>query len=199
MKNIIVVLIAMLLAITFTSVFAEFNPAGARLLIHAGGNLDSAGNIRLTGDFVPSGNLINGLYPMACAELKFKVNNWLSIAPVLGYDMTANEAILSFRMMPGDEINWAWIDFEFQPTSNSLYWFGRIDHQLSPKVAVGLELESFGSSQDISKMNNAGGINVAWFADKNISFDLALRASKNLTTGKVGPQIFIRCHVFGTD
>ena len=194
----IIVLATLLAIISFPlTASAEFNQPGARLLVHAGQDFDST--FSLIGHFIPGGNLVNGLYPLSFAELKIKIGDGLKVSPTLGYDFTANEAILSLRLAPGNpDITWAWIDLEFQPASNSLYWFWQMEHQLSPKVAIGLEIESGGSFDDLRHVNNAGGINAIWNPSKNIGFDLALRASKDPVKG-IGPQVFVRCHVFGTN
>lgn len=149
----------------FLMVFAALGSAHAdtfadsrvRLLAH--GHLDVGQNNRvaLNCHFIPAGNLMGDLAPLAYFGAEFSAAPWLKIEPVIGWTFGGDQPIASVRFAPSIGRTWAWTDFEFQPIGHDSYWFVQADYKVSDHLHFGLEDEGWGNFDDTSTMSNGFG------------------------------------------
>lgn len=169
-----------------------FHPSRVRLLMHGSYQFDD--RLGISGHFIPAGNLIGELAPLAYMTVDWTPTPYLTISPCLGWSFKPDEAITSLRLTPKYKDFYGWIDFEVRPQSWSFYWFAQAEWKATPWLHLGIEEESWGGFEQFAQASHGGGPNVLFRFGQNVGIDLALHS--RWIGEDVKPEFFFRFHLF---
>jgi hypothetical protein len=200
-KLILSVLLILVVVFSLNNLFAQgFHPSRVRLLAHASAPLADSSDLDVRFHFIPAGNLIGGLAPIAYLGLGIKPTSWLDVESVLGWNFGADEVIGSVRISTNFKKIWSWTDFELRPASGEEYWFSQIDYQLTDIFHVGIEAEGWGNFLRLEESSNGIGPNFL-IRFKQMGYDLAIHWRQKDDDDKkfvIKPEFFLRVHFFLT-
>ncbi|MDD5438453.1 MAG: hypothetical protein PHC70_04910 [Patescibacteria group bacterium] len=176
---------------------AELRPSRARLLLHAGHELNET--FKLQSDFIPSGNLMakGQLCPMGYFILGIQPTKWLNIAPAVGYNFGKDEMIVDTRLQLDVGPTYFWGLIDAQPKSWDAYWFAQLDYKIAKWFHVGLEEESWGNYKKGVYSHGAGPNMLFRFGQGGI--DLTVHRRWYDADRVFGTEFFGRFHVFLPD
>ena len=148
-----------------------FRPSRVRLLIF--GKQKLSDQLELRGDFIPAGNLVGELAPLAYVGLGYTPSDSLDLAAAAGWAFVPDEPIASVRVAPTFGRFWIWSDFEINRPSNDGYYFVQAEYKAAEVVHFGAEAEGWGNCMD-GGWSNGAGPNLLLRFGKQVGFDLAL-------------------------
>lgn len=174
--------------------FVRFS-SQARLLIHGG--LEVSKDLWLNGHFIPSGNLVAGLSPLAFLELLWKPTPQVQPGIVIGHAFGSDSPILALHLAGSIAATWYWVDFEWQPSNNSYYWFAQWEYHALDWLELGVEEESYGDYDDFTHSSHGGGPNVLFQLDKHFELDATVHVRNENTNNEdqLGWVFITRVHI----
>lgn len=187
-------LVAFLVAILFSGKAEAntFHPSRVRLLAHGSYQFDDA--LGISGHFIPAGNLMGELAPLAYMTIDWTPTPYLTISPCLGWSFKPDEVITSLRLTPKYKDFYGWVDFEVRPRSWSFYWFAQAEWKAATWLHLGVEEESWGGFEEFSQASHGGGPNVLFRFGKVVGMDFTMHARQ--LDNVVRPEFFLRFHLF---
>ena len=193
MKSFALTILAAAILLSSANVRADdnFHPSRARLLVHSEYDVNDETHLRV--NFIPAGNLLAGIAPLAYLGLGWQATSWLDIEGTLGWCFKANEPIVSTRLTFKIDDFYSWIDLEIQLPGESGYWFAQAEYKLLDWIHVGVEGEGWGSYIGETPWSNGGGPNLLFRLGK-VGLDLALHVRE--LGDSVKPEFFARVHLF---
>ena len=147
----------------------EYQNLEFRLLVH--GTYWFNDQLGIGAHVVPGGNLAAGLDPSIYLDFKWKPNEYIIVAPMIGMLFNPDEFVIALHLTPSYQDFWGWIDFEYTPQSDGFYWFVQIEYQPLKWLAIGLENESYGTFDAWDVSSHGGGPNTLFFLGKFIGVD----------------------------
>lgn len=168
-----------------------FDPSRVRLLMH--GHHDFQNDTQLRIHFIPAGNLLGEVAPLAYLGYGFKLAKWLDVEPTVGWTFGNDEPIVSLRLVPNASDLWAWLDLELQPKTKNHYWFAQVDYKFFDWLHAGFEGEGWGDLEKSETISYGGGPNLLFRMDK-VGFDFAVHGRRLNDSFK--PEFVLRCHLF---
>jgi hypothetical protein len=163
-----------------------------RVLFHTG--LQFQEKVGLSAHFIPGVNLLKGFSPLMYLNVDWSPNPYVTISPVIGCDFTNKEVIVAIQIAPRYKKFYAWINFEIQPQSLFVYWFGQIQYKVLPWLHIGLEEESSGNFHEPKKMSHGSGPNILFRFTDYAGVDIAFHARKQ--DGDIYGELLARLHLF---
>lgn len=193
MKGLILAVLAAAMFLSSVNARAddEFHPSRVRLLIHSDFQVNDEVHLRV--NFIPAGNLLAGLAPLAYLGLGWQATSWLDIEGTLGWCFKANEPIVSTRLSLNFGDFYAWGDLELQLPGENGYWFLMAEYKLLDWIHVGVEGEGWGSYIGNAPWSNGGGPNILFRFGK-VGLDLVIHVRD--LNDSVKPEFFLRAHLF---
>ncbi|HBB37839.1 MAG TPA: hypothetical protein DEP63_01965 [Candidatus Magasanikbacteria bacterium] len=197
MHRFIIAFVLMLVALISSS--AEAKPfvdrPRIRMIMHAERALTQV--LTLKTMFVPGGNLVAGLSPVAEIGVNGKVLRCLSLEFMAAMYFTPAEPAIAIRPAFNTGDFWAWADLEVQAPSADAYWFAQAQITLGAFVEVGVEGEGWGTFGRAKTWSNGVGPNMLLHFSKQVEVDVALHIRHTSGQGggwKLDPNI--RFHIF---
>lgn len=169
-----------------------FHPSRVRLLLHGSYQFDDT--LGISGHFIPAGNLMGELAPLAYMTVDWTPTPYLTISPCLGWSFKPDEVIASLRLTPQYKDFYGWVDFEVRPQSWFFYWFAQAEWKATNWLHFGAEEESWGGFEEFTLASHGGGPNILFRFGQYVGIDLALHARH--LDGNVKPEFFFRFHLF---
>lgn len=192
MTRSLIALVAMMLLLSSTARAEDtFHPSRVKLAVHGG--YDVGDKTRLEYRFVPSGNLIGELAPIAFFGTKFKTMDWLTVETYAGFAFKTNDPLFSLSFNPHVNKLYAWTEIDWRAVSHDGYWFAQAEYQVTPWFRTGIEGEGWGNFEKSASWTHGAGPNVLFrFGMVGIDMAVQIRDIK----GDVKPQFYLRTHLF---
>lgn len=150
-----------------------FHPSRTRLLLF--GKQKVADQLELRADFVPAGNLLGELSPLAYLGPGYTPAEWIDLAAAVGWAFKPDEPIASIRVAPTFGRFWVWSEIDLNLPSDDGYYFVQAEFKVADAVHFGAETEGWGNFQN-GGWSHGAGPNLLLRFGKQVGFDLAVHA-----------------------
>jgi hypothetical protein len=170
---------------------SDFRPSRVRLVMIA--NQEFSDKISLRTDFIPAGNLLGELAPVAFIGPSYKPGDWLTLIAMTGWSYKANEPGFSFRIAPNSKNVWLFADIELYTPSKDGYYFAQTEYSISKALHFGIEAEGWGNYFAGDWSHGAGPNTLLRFGD-HVGLDLAIQIRQQ--DSQIKPEFVTRFLVF---
>jgi hypothetical protein len=191
MKSFALTAFAAMMLLSISVQADDFHPSRARLLLHSEYQVNDEARVRV--NFIPAGNLLTEIAPLAYLGLGWQATEWLDIEGTIGWCFRGSEPIFSLRLSTNADDFYSWGDIELQLPSENAYWFLMVEYKLLDWIHLGIEGEGWGNCIDNTPWSNGGGPNLI-FQFGRVGLDLALHVRD--LNDSVKPEFFGRVHLF---
>lgn len=184
-----------LLSVSSAQAERSVHDSRVRLLVHGKHVFPDYQNVKaVKARFVPSGNLIGTVAPVAFLGPVLRVVDGFYLEPYVGWAFGPDRPVFSLTTNLSYGPFWAWTATDYVHGVKGGYWFAQVEYVIVPWLHFGVEGEGFGTWGDAESWSHGVGPNILLRFD-GFGFDFSVHDRTIPELGRK-PEFFLRAHIF---